>query len=71
MEWKGFNEYAVGDYESASKSFARAIFLGSKKGYIYFSLGLSQFEQKLYEQCYNSFDTAYKLDPRKETKEKR
>lgn len=48
MEWKGFNEYALNLFEKAEKSFNRAIFLGSKKAYIYYSLGLTQLSQKKY-----------------------
>lgn len=68
MEWKGFNEYALDKFEEASKSFSRAIFLGAKKGYVYYSLGLAQLELKYYSECIRSFENAYKLDPRPETK---
>lgn len=67
-EWRGFNEYELKKYVEAEKSFARAVFLGSKTGYIYHSLGMSQYEQKKYEECTRSFSHAYKLDARKETK---
>lgn len=67
-EWKGFNCYALDKYEEAEAAFSRAIFLGNKKGYVYYSLGLSQFHLKKYSQCTQSFDHAYKLDPRKDTK---
>jgi hypothetical protein len=47
-QWKGFNEYAFDKYELAESSFARAIFLGNKKGSTYFSLGLTQLHLKKY-----------------------
>ena len=64
MEWKGFNEYALDLFEKAEKSFNRAIFLGSKKAYIYYSLGLAQFSLKKYEECSRSFGTADKIESR-------
>jgi Flp pilus assembly protein TadD len=45
-QWKGFNQYALEQYESAESSFSRAIFLGSKQAATYYSLGLAQLHLK-------------------------